>query len=142
MVVIKLTEDNNTVQPSNKEIQDAKAKQAGKDVADVAGKAAATYFGGAAGAQIYDKAAKTELGQEVLGMVGDELASNPLAKGALAKAQPKIQQAKPALDVATGAIGGSNTGTPSSSAPKGLNTNGYGFNNTNNTFFNIITPNS
>lgn len=132
-----MTEENNTMQPSNKEIQDAKAKQAGKDVADVAGKAAATYFGGAAGAQIYDKAAKTELGQEVLGMVGDELASNPMAKGALAKAQPKIEQAKPMLDTAAGAIGGSAANAGTSSTPKGLNTNGYGVNNTNNTSVNM-----
>lgn len=93
-------------QPSKKEIKDAKAQQAGKDVADLAGRAASTYFGGAIGNKIYDAAANTKLGQAVLNNAGKNLTNNPLTKKALEKAQPAISQAKPALDQAANLAGG------------------------------------
>lgn len=93
--------------PSQKEIKNAKAQQAGKDIADVAGKAAATYFGGAAGSKIYDVASKTKTGQRILAGAGKSLSKNPVTKNTLAQAQPMISKAKPVLDQAAGAVGGS-----------------------------------
>jgi len=115
-----MNEEEVLEQPSEKEIKDAKAQQAGKDVADLAGRAASTYFGGAVGNKIYDTVSKTKLGQAALNGVGKSLNNNPLTKNVLEKAQPAISQAKPALDqvanMAGGAKGGSGNSSDSSSA--------------------------
>lgn len=106
--------------PSQKEIKNAKAVQAGKEVADVAGKAAATYFGGAAGSKIYDAASQTKAGQRILNNAGQKLASNPVMKNTLAQAQPTIQKAKPILDQASGLVGGASD-TTSADSGKSVN---------------------
>lgn len=96
-------------EPTKKE----KAQQAGKDVAELAAKGAATYFGGPAGGAIVDKVAKTKAGQKVLDKAGKTLAKNPVTRNALAKAQPTIQKAKPALDMVAGSMGGAPGGAAS-----------------------------
>lgn len=101
-----MNEEQDVVQPSEEDIKNLKARQAGKDVADIAGRAASTYFGGAAGAKAYGAISKTKLRQSVLDKAGQGIANNPVAKNALAKTQPAIEKAKPALEAATGSLGG------------------------------------
>ena len=91
-------------QLSEQEIKDAKAKKAGKDVADIAGRAASTYLGGAAGAKVYDLASKTKLGQAALDRVGNKITKNPMTKNMLAKNQETISQVKPLAEQALGGM--------------------------------------
>lgn len=106
------------LQLSEKEIKDAKAQQAGKDVADLAGRAASTYFGGAVGNKVYDKVSQTKAGQAILNETGKSLTRNPLAKNALEKSQPAISEAKPALEQATNIAGGSTGSNNEKTKPK------------------------
>lgn len=118
-----MNEEQDVVQPSEEDIKNLKARQAGKDVADIAGRAASTYFGGAAGAKAYGAISKTKLGQSVLDKAGQGIGNNPVAKNALAKTQPAIEKAKPALEAATGSLGGEkdkNTKDSSSSLKSSL----------------------
>lgn len=103
-------------QPSKKEIEKAKAAQAGKDIVDTAGRAAATYAGGAAGAKIYDVVAKSKLGQKTLNEIGNRASSNPLARKALAKSQEGVSAAKPLVDSALGSSNGDASGFSNKSA--------------------------
>lgn len=57
-------------------------QQAGQKAAHVAGKAAATYFGGSAGAKIYDIASKTKAGKAIENTVGKTVNTLPGAKSA------------------------------------------------------------
>lgn len=101
-------------EPTKKE----KANEAGKDVAEVVGKGAANYLGGPIGGAVYDKVAKTKVGQKALGMAGKTISRNPLMRNALAKNATNIKKAKPLLNSAAGGIGSSSS-TPS--APKSQN---------------------
>jgi len=108
-------------QLSEQEIKDAKAKQAGKDVADIAGRAASTYLGGAAGAKAYDTISKTKLGQAALDKAGNKITKNPMTKNMLAKNQQSISQAKPLTEQALGGTeksGTSSNDTKSSNSLK------------------------
>lgn len=102
--------------PSEKEIKDAKATQAGRDIADTAGRAASMYFGGMAGAKVYDMASQTKAGQKIINNAGDNLTKSPVSRQMLSQAQPAISSAKPAVDQAIGASGnpdGTTNGQPS-----------------------------
>lgn len=96
-----MNEEQDVVQPSEEDIKNLKARQAGKDIVNIAGRAGFTYVGGIAGAKAYDTISKTKLGQAGIDKAGDKIASNSLAKNTLSKAQLAIEQAKPALEAAT-----------------------------------------
>lgn len=98
------------------EIKKAKSQAAGRDVADLAGRAVATYYGGAMGNKIYDAASKTKLGQAVLDNAGKNIGNAPMVKGTLAKAQPMLEKAKPKLEAAANSIGGNKAGAAESGA--------------------------
>lgn len=87
--------------PTNKE----KAQEAGKDIAEVAAKGAATYFGGPIGGAVAGKVLNSKVGQKVTGAAGKAIARNPLSRGALSKAQPAISASKPLANSAIGALG-------------------------------------
>lgn len=82
------------------EEKDIKAKQAGRDVAEVGAKAAGTYFGGAVGGKAVDIALKTKAGQSIKNNIGDKLAKTPGMRNMLAKNQETISKAKPIADSA------------------------------------------
>ena len=96
-----------------KSIKKMKAQQAGRDIADTAGRAIATYAGGAAGAEAYDAFAKTKLGEKLIDKAGEKVANKPFMEDKLAKKQPLISKAKPAVDAALG-------GDPKSSSKKSI----------------------
>lgn len=96
-------------EPTKKE----KAQEAGKDVAEVGAKAAATYFGGAAGGKIADAALDTKIGQAAAGKIGNTLARNPLLKGTLARNQKNIRRTKPILNTLAGSTSSSTSSSTS-----------------------------
>lgn len=87
---------------TKKEIKSLKAQQAGKDLVDTAGKAAATYFAPGVGGEVYDAVANTKAGKKVLDTAGNIVSKAPVVNDVLAKAQPAISQVKPAADIALG----------------------------------------
>lgn len=103
-------DENNGQQMPKEPTKKQKAQQAGKDVAEIAAKGAANYFGGPLGGAVANKIAQTKLGQNVLNSAGKNISRNPIAKNALSKAQPAIQQAKPMLDTASNGLGGNSIG--------------------------------
>ena len=105
--------NNQEMQAPKQPTKQEKAEQAGKDVAEVAAKGAANYFGGPVGGAIADKIAQTKLGQNVLKTAGKTLSNNPVTKSALAKSQPAIQKAKPLLNTVASSIGGDASGAAS-----------------------------
>ena len=94
---------------TKEEVKDLKSKQAGKDVVDTAGRAAASYLAPGVGGKVYDAVSKTKLGQQAIDNASNLLNQNPAVKNMLAKSQPAISSAKPAADMALG----SKTGTKS-----------------------------
>lgn len=100
--------------------KDEKEKQeeerAGQKAAHVAGKAAATYFGGAAGNKIYNVASQTKAGQAIEKTAGKALNTAPGAK-----TLNKVLDKSRALDVADKGLdmaGGKGGGNPNASLPK------------------------
>ena len=87
---------------TQKEIKDAQAKQATKDVVDTAGKVAAEYLAPGVGGKIYDMAASTKEGQKILNTASERISKVPGVNDVLSKAQPLISQAKPGVDMALG----------------------------------------
>ena len=93
-----------------------KQKQADNNqkTAHVAGKAAATYYGGAAGGQLYDAASKTKVGQAIEKNAAKNISNNP----ALNRASQKLNDvgamdaADKGIDLAGGSMG---KGTPNPS---------------------------
>lgn len=86
-----------------KAIEKLQAQQAGRDIADTAGRAASTYIGGAGGAKAYDAISKTKTGQKTLDKAGEKMANRPFLGKKLAKKQPAISSAKSTMDSALGA---------------------------------------
>ena len=86
-----------------------KQKQADNNqkTAHVAGKAAATYYGGAAGGQLYDAASKTKVGQAIEKNAAKNISNNP----ALNRASQKLNDvgamdaADKGIDLAGGSMG-------------------------------------
>ena len=58
-------DDKDLEQLEQQEAQEQKETEAANKTAHVAGKAAATYFGGKAGAEAYDAISKTQLGKKL-----------------------------------------------------------------------------
>lgn len=79
----------------NNNLKEQKEKEANQKTAHVAGKAAATYLGGGAGAKAYDAASKTKLGQALEKRAANRIKRNP----ALNMASQKLSDSG-ALDVA------------------------------------------
>lgn len=106
--------DENQVpnQETNQELTPKqKQQQAGKDVAEVAAKAAGSYFGGAAGAQAVDAISKTKVGQHALNQLGNKVSKSPGGKRFLKdeRLQNAIHKAKPMANQAIGAMSGNPT---------------------------------
>lgn len=111
----------------DKNLEQNKSQEAAKNTAHTAGKAAATYFGGAAGNQIYNEASNTEVGQKIEQAIGNGIKQNP----ALNKVSETLNDSR-ALDVAnnvmdlasggakTGASGSSNASSGNTSATSGI----------------------
>ncbi len=108
--------NQNIQQPSEKDIKKAKAQQAGKDLAEVAAKGAATYFGGPVGGAVANKIVNSKLGQKTLNNIGKDLSKKRLTRNFLADSQPAISKAKPALDTVAGNLGGLKGGSKASSS--------------------------
>lgn len=77
----------------NENLEEQKKQEAGQKTAHVAGKAAATALGGAAGAKAYDLASQTAVGKELEKAAGNRIQNNPV----LNKASEKLNDSK-ALD--------------------------------------------
>ena len=90
--------DNSQPELSEKEIEKQQTHEASKKTAHIAGKVAATYFGGEKGAKIYDIASKTKAGQKVEELAGKSIEKSTLGIGN--KAMRKADE-KGVLDVAT-----------------------------------------
>lgn len=111
-------QDDGNLNPNREPIQKEptkkeKAAEAGKDVAEVAAKGAATYFGGPVGNQIANAALNTKTGQKITQGVGNLVARNPITRKVLSKAQPAISQAKPLANGAIDALGANPTNAAS-----------------------------
>ena len=125
-------------QQSEKQITDAKAHQASKDVLSTGAKAAGTYFGGAAGGKAVDAISKTAVGDKILdGAAGavNSLMPEPVKKD-LADNQKAISGvskiADSALTANPGNLGPSSSGAPSpkvnTATPEALSTDNRGYN--------------
>lgn len=90
------------------DLEQQKQAEAAQKTAHVAGKAAATYFGGGAGAKAYDMASQTAVGQELEKAAGNRIQNNP----ALNKASQKLNDSG-ALDAADKGMDLASGGTPS-----------------------------
>ncbi len=100
----------------------AEEEQAGAKTAHVAGKAAATYFGGAAGNAIYNAVSKTKAGQAIENVAGKAINSAPFAKP-LTKGLNKtgaLDAADKGIDMAGGGSGGAAAGKASGLAKEKL----------------------
>lgn len=86
-----------------KQIKDNKDTEAANKTAHTAGKAAATYFGGSAGAKAYDALSKTKAGQNLEKAVGNKIKKNKL----LNKSANKLNDSG-ALDAANNAMNATN----------------------------------
>lgn len=85
-----------------KELKQQELDQASQKTAHVAGKAAASHFGGALGNKVYDLASQTKVGQDLEKAVGKGLQNQPLAKpvmNALNKAGA-LDAAEKGIDIA------------------------------------------
>ena len=89
-----MDENQNKEQPNEEEIKKAEEQEEGRKTAHTAGKAAATYFGGAAGNKIYDLASKTKLGRGIENAAGKVIQHSP------AKHLANVANKTGALDVA------------------------------------------
>ena len=69
-------------------LEEQKQAEAGQKTAHVAGKAAATYLGGAGGAKAYDLASQTAVGQELEKAASNRIQNNP----ALSKASQRLNE--------------------------------------------------
>lgn len=70
----------------DKELENnSQQSDAGQKTAHVAGKAAATYFGGKVGGQLYNAASNTKVGQEIEKAVGNNIQNTPLLNQASQK---------------------------------------------------------
>lgn len=87
-------------------------EQAGQKTAHVAGKAAATYFGGPAGTKIYDIASRTKAGQAIENSAGKLINSSPVAKNLTKKLDKShaLDVADKGLDMASGDAQGATEG--------------------------------
>lgn len=86
----------------------AELDEASKKTAHVAGKALATYYGGAKGAQIYDMASKTQLGQDIENTAGKALQKNPIDRTLVKTLNDSgaLDAAEKGLDAASKSKGG------------------------------------
>lgn len=102
-----------------KDLEKQKQEEAGQKTAHVAGKAAATYFGGGVGGKLYDLASKTPVGKGLEKGIGNVVNNTP----GLNKASQKLNDsgaldvANKGLDVVGGAMG-KNGSNPSSENSK------------------------
>jgi len=92
-----------------------KAESAGRDVAEVAARGAARYYGGELGGAAADAALQTKAGQKVIDRASKKINRNPIIRHGLAKNQERISEVKPVanslIDNMSAAKGGtSNTG--------------------------------
>lgn len=96
--------DNNV---DEEELKKQKEQEAGQKTAHVAGKAAAGYFGGAAGMKAYDALSKTGPGQQIEQAAGNLLNRNPLMNKASQKLNESgaLDAADKGLDMAGGSMG-------------------------------------
>jgi len=97
--------DDNDVQTTEELTKKEKADLAGRDVAEVAARAAGRYYGGALGGAAVDAALGTEDGQKIVGQVSKELNKNLITRNVLAKNQEKISQTKPIANSLVGSMG-------------------------------------
>lgn len=93
-----------------KQQQQAEKDEASKKTAHVAGKAAATYFGGGLGGKAYDLASKTKAGQKLENTAGKLLQKQP----GLNKAMDGLNKSG-ALDAADKVVDAAGGGSPASS---------------------------
>jgi len=69
---------DNDSKKSEEEIEKEQKIEAGKNTAHVAGRAAARYFGGEVGGQVYDRLSQTKLGQNLERRAGKVVANKPI----------------------------------------------------------------
>lgn len=108
----------NEEEQKEKQITDAKAHQASKDVLSTSAKAAGTYFGGSVGGKAVDAISKTEAGDKILDSAANTVNSaipEPLKKG-MADNQKAISSTSKIADKAITA------------EPEALNTDNRGYN--------------
>ena len=103
-----MDENQNKEQPNEEEIKKAEEQEAGRKTAHTAGKAAATYFGGAAGNKIYDLASKTKLGRGIENAAGKVIQHSPAKHLAnVANKTGALDVADKGIDAASGDMKGS-----------------------------------
>ncbi len=108
----------NEEEQKEKQITDARAHQASKDVLSTSAKAAGTYFGGSVGGKAVDAISKTEVGDKILdsaASTANSVIPEPLKKG-MADNQEKISSASKIADKL------------STAEPEALNTDNSGYN--------------
>jgi len=95
---------------SEEEIQlteEQKTQQAGKNLADVVARGAASYYGGALGNKAYNAAAKTQFVQNRLEHAGNKLSKSPVLKNE--RVQNAISDTKPMLDQSANSLSSGNS---------------------------------
>ena len=109
-------DDKDLEQLEQQEAQEQKETEAANKTAHVAGKAAATYFGGKAGAEAYDAISKTKLGKKLEEKAGESIKNNRQ----LNKAAQKLNDSG-ALDAADQVMdmGNKSQGTPKTPSSAG-----------------------
>ncbi len=109
-------DDKDLEQLEQQEAQEQKETEAANKTAHVAGKAAATYFGGKAGAEAYDAISKTQLGKKLEEKAGESIKNNRQ----LNKAAQKLNDSG-ALDAADQVMdmGNKSQGTPKTPSSAG-----------------------
>lgn len=109
-------DDKELEQLEQQEAQEQKETEAANKTAHVAGKAAATYFGGKAGAEAYDAISKTQLGKKLEEKAGESIKNNRQ----LNKAAQKLNDSG-ALDAADQVMdmGNKSQGTPKTPSSAG-----------------------
>ncbi len=109
-------DDKDIEQLEQQEAQEQKETEAANKTAHVAGKAAATYFGGKAGAEAYDAISNTQLGKKLEEKAGESIKNNRQ----LNKAAQKLNDSG-ALDAAEQVMdmGNKSQGTPKTPSSAG-----------------------
>lgn len=116
--------DDINVQESEELTKKEKADLAGRDVAEVAARGAARYYGGELGGAAADLALQTKAGQKALGRVSKQINKNPITRSTLARNQQKISEVKPMVNsMIDNGMGGTSGGEANTSTNK-PNTNG------------------
>lgn len=111
-------EEENQLQNSQKLTKKEKAELAGRDVAEVAARAAGRYYGGPVGGAAVDAVLQTKIGQNALGRVSKQVNRNPITRSSLAMNQERISQVKPLANSLVSSM--NNSGTSSISGVESL----------------------